>query len=132
MACLGVALAACASQSRSVTSASLETETQRQTAALASETAAEIDKCVANIVAQQPPNPKTEPGAIADAALSQCTFWLSEYQSNDGALVLATDPNDSASFADQHARRSKADMTQAARRRAIAIVQEQQARLAQQ
>jgi hypothetical protein len=132
-ACLAIALAACAVQSR--TSDSSATETQRQAATLASEAAVEIGNCTAlsaTDLAHQPSNVALEPGDIADAALSQCEYLLSDYESNDRALVLAADPGDVVSFADRHAKQSKIHMSQSTRRRAVEVVLEERAKLAQQ
>lgn len=105
------------------------------TAALASEAANEINKCIAvsaAVTTSQPSNPEARPDDIADKALSQCEYLLNEYESNDRALVLASDSSDGVSFANQHARRSRAVMSQLAHRRAIAIALDEQATLARQ
>lgn len=126
-------LADCASQTR--TNTSLATEEQRATAALASEAADEINKCIAAsaaLVTGQPSDPEARPEEVASKILSQCEYLLNEYESNDSALVLASDPDDGVSFANQHARRSRAEMSQSAHRRAIAIVLDERATLARQ
>jgi len=134
-ACLAVLLADCASQTRATATASTATEEQRATAALASEAANEINKCIAvsaAVAAGQPSTPEARAEDIANKALSQCDYLLNEYESNDSALVLASDPKDGVSFANEHARQSRAEMSRSAQRRAITIVSDQRATLARQ
>ena len=134
-ACLAITLSACATRSANVTDTTPATETQRVTTALASEASVEIGKCIADsatAIAHQPSSPELGPDAIADAALSQCEYFLSEYENNDRALVLASDPDDGAPFADQHAKQSKSAMLQSVRSRAVEIAREERAKLAQQ
>jgi hypothetical protein len=132
---LAMVPAACATQSGTMTSESLATETQRQTGALASEAAAEIGKCIADsatVIARQPSGTEFGPGEIADAALSQCEYLLNDYESNDRALVLAADPDGGVAFADRHAKQSKDVMAQSARHRAVEVARDERAKLAQQ
>ena len=135
IASVAVALANCAHPTSEPVKASQGTEEQRATAALAAETSHEIDTCIdgsATVITSQPSNAEARAEDIANTALSQCEYLLNEYESDDGALVLASDPTASLASASTHARRSKAEMSKWAARRAVAIVLDRRSRLARQ